>query len=346
MFKLGKRSMHRVRRPRSGFTVVELLVALAIISLLLGLTLPAVQRVREVSRRATCMNRLRQLGLACQSFETIHGHFPDTNSGLDPNGRARGSAVLYRGHAVFLDHLGYAALSRQLEWDSPFTVNTFEPPSVPWPSETWKTAIPDFVCPSDTPPPGATNYRTCFGTSVSDGASWRPGEQPSPSDMFNESLPGIFTHPTRPAQITDGLSNTVLFSERIVGDGDRSQYTPSRDLAGYQVPLFLRPNEGIVGCSQGTIPVTTDSYLGWSWAIGDHRYNHVATPNSRIPDCLSGLSVPNGEGVLSARSWHPGGVNIVLADGATRFVSDSVDLRVWRGIGTKWGTEVISGSDF
>ena len=335
---------HSIMKPRSGFTVIELLISLAIISLLLGLTLPAVQRVREVSRSAACSSRLRQLGVACQSFETTHRHFPDYGG---PDGYIRWS------HAVLLDHLGYAALSSQLPWDlsdqGGIDISQDGPPVVPWPSDVWKTPISDFVCPSDTTPLGGNNFRASYGTIVSDTHTWKPGMGPRPADVFNESLNGILRAAASPAQVTDGLSNTVLYSERIVGDGDHSRYTPSRDIAGFQTAYFHWPNDAIIFCSGTTPPTTIISYSGWTWAIGggaNHSYNHVATPNSRIPDCLAGPGNPIGIGVFSARSWHPGGVNVVFADGATRFIADHIDLRVWRGLGTMYGAEVLSDSDF
>ena len=334
-------------KSRSGFTLIELLVALAIISLLLGLTLPAIQSVREVSRRSTCASRMRQLGVACQSFEATHQHFPEYNHQQSVNaGNIPGS------HAVILDHLGYAALNSQLDWHAQSGSPRDEPPSVGWPGDAWKTAIPDFVCPSDSTPPGGNNFRASEGTETGDSVTWSPRwNTPRPSDTFNEALFGILPVGARAALITDGLSQTVLYSERIVGDGDTTRFTPGRDIAGIQATSFRWPNDGIIGCSGMTIPVTTFSYSGWTWALGSKthvEFNHVATPNTPIPDCVSAPAgfVPTALGVYSARSWHPGGVNIVLADGATRFVSDSIDLRVWRGLGTMYGAEVLSGSDF
>ena len=88
-----------------------------------------------------------------------------------------------------------------------------------------------------------------------------------------------------------------------------------------------------------------DSFLGWSWLPDDYSqtgYNHVLTPNSQVPDCFDTWNDHNmGQGAMTARSRHPGGVNVVFADGSTKFVNESIDLYVWRRLGSSDGGEFV-----
>ena len=336
--------------PR-GYTLVEVLVVLSILSLMLAIIMPAVQAARESSRRMTCSNRLRQLGLACQSFITTHERFPPYWH-LPPLPRYPvGAGCIPGTHASLLNDLGLATLSNQLDWDAVGGRPLDQPPQALWPGEAWKTPVPDFVCPSDNAPSGGNNFRASHGTTPLERATWFPGKGPRPVDMSNESLWGILLSSARPSQVTDGLSMTVLYSERIVGDGDPTRYSPGRDVANLHSPAlgYRWPNSALIACAAVADPAETFSFSGWTWALNDiiHMgFNHVTTPNSRIPDCSEGSSITSGSGSYGARSWHPGGVNVVMADGATRFVSDHIDLKVWRALGSYYGAEILSATDF
>jgi hypothetical protein len=131
----------------------------------------------------------------------------------------------------------------------------------------------------------------------------------------------------------------VFFSERSVGDQNKSQYTPSRDVVLAVGGNLLLPDDAAQAC-QLTLPAVTRhaSYAGASWLFGGYAhtcYNHVLTPNSRTPDCAAGGEVSaNGPGAFTARSVHSGGVFVLLGDGSARFVSESINQDVWRALST------------
>ncbi len=124
----------------------------------------------------------------------------------------------------------------------------------------------------------------------------------------------------RVSQVTDGLSQTVFLSERVVGDRDVDRYTPSRDIAilASGVPDAHLPDGLAQACrSTPSNPADTYSYAGGTWLLSSNRltsYNHILTPNSSIPDCETA-----GHVAVTARSQHPHGVHTLLGDGSVRF---------------------------
>jgi prepilin-type processing-associated H-X9-DG protein len=155
---------------------------------------------------------------------------------------------------------------------------------------------------------------------------------------------------TKPRDFTDGLSNTALFSERVIGDGLPSVFNSWTDMY-YVVGRrtgFCTAAELTINCRQlGRRNSAHDSLLGLTWLFGGWRqtwYNHAIGPNSRIPDCTANPPTTAGgnSGAYSARSYHDGGVNVALADGSVRFVSEVVNLTVWRALSTRRGGELQS----
>jgi prepilin-type processing-associated H-X9-DG protein len=148
--------------------------------------------------------------------------------------------------------------------------------------------------------------------------------------------------------VTDGLSHTALFSERVVGDQDPSQVTSWRDV--YMVApsstLLMTAQEAEERCRSLTTAISHYSSAGRAWVAGSYQhsaYNHVLPPNSPVPDCAS-LSDTTFTGAMTARSLHPGGVNVCFGDASVRFVSQAIDLELWRALGTMYGAEIISDS--
>jgi len=145
------------------------------------------------------------------------------------------------------------------------------------------------------------------------------------------------------------LSQTALFSERVQGTGRGGRSDPFRDL--YMFPTLgvsvepYPPEQWIADCAAvGGIEAAAIRTAGEHWGPAydkDPYYKHTLPPNSRISDCmLPGFGALFG--IVTARSWHPGGVNVLMADGAVRFFGDSVDLDVWRAISTADGKELVS----
>jgi prepilin-type N-terminal cleavage/methylation domain-containing protein len=328
---------------RRGVTLVEILVVVAIIGVLAGALLPAVQQAREAARRSSCGNNLRQIGLGLAGHEAARGHFP-----VGAESRQWAEQPTFP-HQFFrwsvLAHLSpyYEAeeILRGLDLSVPLYTG-FSPTDIaPQNKPIVKLTVPLFLCPGDRGMPvstifGPTNYAASTG-------SGGGGGTPFDAD-------GLFfiNSRIRPKDITDGLSKTVAFSESILGDGP--QATTNRAFANpvtaYAFTFFIPLTE--TRCQRATDWNFTD-LRGFSWANGEYRttaYNHYRTPNSATIDCI-GVEMSSvdkarqyaGYGWRAARSRHPGGVNVMAADGAAHFVTDSVDPAVWKALSTRAGGE-------
>jgi len=229
-----------------------------------------------------------------------------------------------------------------------------------------------FICPS-CPYTGViiteNNYRYNFGGSTPFGGA----EGSTTNNNLNAISPagfssrgnGAFTigNPLRHADFVDGMSNTVFFSERTKGSGrNLTAELPSKaDMTN----MLSRPqglvdadvmfatcqaqapnlNGGFNFNSMGRWLAGSDFSNGWPFGFySATMYNHVAPPNWRSIDCGTRSAIADAPGehaIVSARSHHRGGVNASLGDGSTRFVSESIDLQIWRAVGTRAGSEVF-----
>ena len=334
-------------RPR-GFTIVELLVGVAILATLLGLLLPAVQTARESARRTSCGNNLRQIGLAAAGHEAARGRFPIGSESRQWDARPDFPHQFFRWSA--LAHLApyyeEERLLRGLDLSVPLYVGLAPSDVAPQNKPVVKLTVPLFLCPSDRSLPvsdlfGPTNYAGCTGTG-------REAGREAGSPFETSGIFGVNSR-TRPRDVRDGLSATVAFSESILGGGPKA--TTSRDgiepATAYGF-TFTTPLTD-AACGRPFYYNFTD-LRGFSWANGEYRttlYNHAAPPNAAAFDCLSALmNTPDkarmyaGYGWRSARSRHAGGVTVAMADGAVRFVADAIDPAVWEAVATIAGGEV------
>lgn len=324
---------------RPGITLPEVLVTIAIIGLLAAVALPAVQSSRASAHRMQCLSNLRQLGLATESFLSARRSYPRLHASPRDGPPLRRESV----QRQLLPYLDQQALYDGLD---PFeqVQSLAEPPSAVHNAFALSQSIPVFVCPADNVPIAGNSYRACNGSTTGTHATWGRGS-PRRGPLELEGLWGVFLGTRTPAGITDGLSHTMLFSERVVGDGDPQRYNPWTDVAPTDEQNYY-PNDAVVNCAALSSVDRHVSFVGWTWLPYDPSqttYNHVLPPNSRIPDCFEQMIGTYGlaEGAMTARSFHPGGVNGVFADGSARFISDSIDLRVWRALGTIYGEEVV-----
>jgi prepilin-type N-terminal cleavage/methylation domain-containing protein len=300
-----------MRHRRIAFTLIELLVVIAIIAILIGLLLPAVQKVRESAARTKCQNNLKQLAVALHNYHSAQGFLPP---GRDDRSLSTQSYLL-----PWIEQ-GNAALRVDLlaNWDAPTnaTARTL--------------VIPTFICPSDPTvslPNGwaGNNYRVNQGS----GILW--GLPPTATSDPNYGMPApngpfFLRSNIRFTDITDGTSNTAALSEHAKGDFNNGVATERTDTFWPQ-----------------TTPATPDDARNQCKAInqGYHSttvYFHVSLPNER--SCM----YPPGRIATSANSLHITGVNLVLCDGSVRYVSNSVSLATWRSLGSRDGGEV-PGSD-
>jgi prepilin-type N-terminal cleavage/methylation domain-containing protein len=355
-------------RSRRGFTLIELLVVIAIIAVLIGLLVPAVQKVREAAARVQCQNNLKQIGLAIHNFESGRKRFPaaflgNSNPATYPPAQYYDYFFSWSAFAQINPFLEQTAIYNKMDLTQPIydpknsynitVANQFAVQQI----------IPIFLCPSDAGQPvatnpttdygvpqlGPTNYAVCVGSGTTNGGA--PYGSPLNSDGMFMGLRGL-----RATDIPDGLSNTACASESLLGQGPEN-YGPSATApsptdpqyvfayVGFGTAISPANCPGAGGTWAGTTKWNGSQKRGFTWASGEMRcasYNHYYPPNSPNYDCV------NNDGTTitafawhTARSNHSGGVNLLVGDGSVRFVSSSVDPVLWRGLSTRNGNEVL-----
>jgi len=327
------------RPARSAFTLVELLVVIAIIAVLVGLLLPAVQKVREAAARIKCGNNLKQIGLALHNYESTSGQFPP--AGVYPVGQT--SADAYSVHARILPYIEQANLYAMVDLNAP----AISQPAVV------QQRIAIYMCPSEVydlaridtiPHRYPLNYAANFGTwFVYDPKTGMGGD-------------GAFrmNRGTRTADFSDGLSNTIGFSEvkayfwYLLSNGNpAAPNSPPPNSPAELLALggSLKANAH-TGWTEGQTFQTGLTCLFIPNTVVLYTSGGVAFDVDFI-SCRDGSSATQlSYAAVTARSFHSGRiVNILLMDGSVRPVSSTIDLTTWRALGTRAGDEII-GSGF
>ena len=344
---------------RRAFTLIELLVVIAIIAVLIGLLLPAVQKVRDAAARMSCSNNLHQLGLAMHNYDGAIGHlppaFPNTTppawTGLPP---------------YFFSWSALAILNPFLEQTNIYNMMDLKQP-IYMPSPPYAISAGNqfavqqmvklFLCPGDkmqavaipgdygVPTIGPTNYAVCVGTGTTNGGP--PFGSPLNADGMFIAGQGF-----RVTDITDGSSNTAMMSESLLGDGPENAAGPIPNIPQAVQRVYAYTGFGTPlsdGACAGAGLWNVSNRRGFMWASGEMRcgsYNHYYTPNPPIYDCVANdLTTITSMAFRAARSNHTGGVNVLFGDGSVHFVTQSVSLTTWRALSTRSGGEVL-GSDY
>jgi prepilin-type processing-associated H-X9-DG protein len=314
---------------RQAITLIELLIAIGIVGLLVSLTLPAILRARDASRRLSCASRLQQLAVAAQ------GHVSQT--GVFPHGKYRISHLFtnFSPHAQLLPYLEQAQLFNGINFECEASDRSVFAASIGAACNRTvaEKKVSCFLCPSEVQVHARVNYRGNTAPHPFAGTArsyvQRTGAAFGPFTPLVEAI--------SPAGIADGLAQTALFSERVAGDFHEALFDPFRDVADSDAPTMdLEDVDAYTAhCRDFGDPGPSHrSDLGtwWLYSRVDTLYNHTLTPNSSIPDC-GHIFDPPLIAAVSARSYHFGGVNVAFADGHVRFLSQQIDLGVWRALG-------------
>jgi prepilin-type processing-associated H-X9-DG protein/prepilin-type N-terminal cleavage/methylation domain-containing protein len=329
--------MRTTRHP--AFSLVELLVVIGIIAILIGFLLPAVQRAREAARRAQCANNLKQIALACHSYEDLHGTLPPGGSYATAAGPSFNGAP-YSVLARLLEQLEQGALYGQIN----FKASAFTQPDV------IRTRVAVFLCPSDpndkSSPTSPTTYPATYGANIGDWfvqdyTTGQFGNGPFP-DAAYPSQKGI-----RLVDITDGTSTTVGFAELKAF----SSYLAK--MSNQTFPLPSTPAELI---AFGGTFMAGAAHTSWAQSF-DYQtvVTFVFSPNTVVPfvNAADGQTydVDWGGGYVlyvaaTARSYHPNGVNTAFMDGSVRFITNSIPQSTWRALGTRNGGEAVDASQY
>ncbi|QDS87287.1 putative major pilin subunit [Rosistilla ulvae] len=296
---------------KSGFTLVELLVVIAIIGILVGLLLPAVQAAREAARRMSCSNNLKQLGLAMHNYHDTFKTFPNGATGAGPNAplitdQNQSGYVWIRFILPFIEQNN---LAEQWEPHRQYAhgANT----------AVIRTEIPAYLCPSDTPTK-TWNSTPNYNYAVNLGNTDTGRTSPFNAVQFNgapfESTSGSNGKTYSMRDILDGTSSTVLVGEILQGQ-------VGQDLRGltWYVPF---------------VGMTT--YAGPNTTIPDALNSSFCQNATNAPlglPCVGNSATDGNPSRFSARSRHPGGVQVTLCDASVRFVAETIDIATWRNLG-------------
>jgi prepilin-type N-terminal cleavage/methylation domain-containing protein len=330
------------RRRKRGFTLIELLVVIAIIAVLIALLLPAVQQAREAARRTQCKNHLKQFGLALHNYHDTFLMFPRSQlGGVTGSADWRGHSA----HVMILPYIDQAPLYNSYNmnvwawWDNskgPHMVNA---------GLAGMQKVPPFRCPSDgTNLPGfpGTNYVVCEGANAgmfNDGVSGGTTPQKQ-NGIFNIQVPVAI------AAINDGTSNVIMASEQILsGGGAKTELVVSLRQAvaipsGWTGDFMTRAQLDDWGTRCNASTNNQRKETGRYWSPGVHEqtvFNVLLPPNSPYQNCTAHCSgcAPDGPAMIGARSLHTGGVHVLLADGAVKFISDNIDYQTWQNLGAR-----------
>lgn len=349
---------HRVWAERStGFTLVELLVVIAIIGILIGLLLPAVQAAREAARRTTCANNLRQIGLALASFESTHGEFPSSWTPAIPTQPGSGAqlpslpwlASGWSAQAKLLPFMeqaqleGFIDYTRSYSKQGDLSIGGKPAPHIA------STRIPAYICPDevrdevrlDSKGEYATHYPINYAVNQGIWLTFDPNDTSAGRGAFRPVY-GVSS-----GEIFDGLTNTIAFAEvkaytpyfRNLSSSDDLSIPASAELCDLGGSFKL--SSGHTEWVDGRVHQT-----GFTTVFGPNSKHHCDINDQELSvDWTNQQEGKSAEirtfAAVTARSYHPGGLNVLMMGGSVHFVGNAIDLQVWRGLSTRSDGEVF-----
>jgi prepilin-type N-terminal cleavage/methylation domain-containing protein/prepilin-type processing-associated H-X9-DG protein len=353
-----------------GFTLIELLVVIAIIAILIGLLLPAVQKVREAAARMSCQNNLKQIGLALHNYHDANRNFPPAkiNSGSAQDGTANyyqnkpGTFVTRNGRqfAKVYSHTGFTMLLPYIEQDNLYKAYNFDLPST---HESWDgyaganghipddlanfpagvrgttneqvvgTYVKTYTCPSDQNPPPLENFSLPASTGPKPDGYWAYSgtNQRRSNYLFN-----TYKHTDYTSTYSVGDTNAGVF-----GTNGAASLTNIRDGTSNTIMVGEARQQQ---CS---------TYFGPRWGAGVHTSVHGYVPDFRFHINYpagndTSLCFSNDPAIKKLQyawgygSWHTGGANFVFCDGSVRFLPDSMSFPIFQAAASMNGGETLN----